>query len=104
MFVINIDSILNSVDIDIKLWPCRDEFQLITNHDGLECKITIEDISLNVCKVAVSPLVMMAMLLVHKLLMVNTLSKEQISEHSILLNILMGILYKIYGMGKYPVD
>ena len=42
--------ILNSVYTDIKLWPCR---------DGLECKISIEDICLNVCKVAVSPLVMM---------------------------------------------
>lgn len=51
--------ILNSVDIDIKLWPCRDEFHLITHPDGLECKISIEDIYLNVCKVAVSPLVMM---------------------------------------------
>ena len=52
--------ILNSVDIDIKLWPSRDEFRLITNPDKLKCKLTIEEIYLNVCKVSVSPEVMMA--------------------------------------------
>ena len=51
--------ILPSVDIDIKLWPTHDEFWLITNPDELECKITIEEIFLNVCKVSVSPEVMM---------------------------------------------
>ena len=51
--------ILPSVDIDIKLWPTCDEFQLITNPDELECKIMIEEIFLNLCKVSVSPEVMM---------------------------------------------
>ena len=34
-------------------------FQLITHPDELECKLMIEDIYFNVCKVAVSPLAMM---------------------------------------------
>ena len=51
--------ILPGVDIDIKLWPTRDEFRLITFPDGLRCKLIIEEIYLNVCKVAVSPEVMM---------------------------------------------
>ena len=51
--------ILPGVDIDIKLWPTRDEFRLITFPEGLRCKLFIEEIYLNVCKVAVSPEVMM---------------------------------------------
>ena len=51
--------ILNGVDVDIKLWPARDEFRLITHPDGLRCKVEIEDIHLNVCKVLVTPGVMM---------------------------------------------
>ena len=51
--------ILPSVDIDIKLWPTHDEFRLITHPDDVECKLMIEDVHFNVCKVAVSPLAMM---------------------------------------------
>ena len=51
--------ILPGVDIDIKLWPTHDEFRLITFPEGLRCKLFIEEIYLNVCKVAVSPEVMM---------------------------------------------
>ena len=51
--------ILPGVDIDIKLWPTRDEFQLITHPLGLRCKLLIDEIYLNVCKVNVSPEVMM---------------------------------------------
>ena len=51
--------ILPGVDIDIKLWPTRDEFRLITNPLGLRCKLLIDEIYLNVCKVNVSPEVMM---------------------------------------------
>ena len=51
--------ILPSVDIDIKLWPTHDEFRLITHPYELECKLMIEDIYFNVCKVAVFPLAMM---------------------------------------------
>ena len=47
--------ILPSVDIDIKLWQTCDEFRLITHSDDLECKLMIEDVYSNVCKVAVSP-------------------------------------------------
>ena len=51
--------ILPGVDIDIKLWPTRDEFRLITHPSGLKCKLFIDEIYLDVCKVAVSPEVMM---------------------------------------------
>ena len=51
--------ILPGVDIDIKLWPTRDEFRLITHPLGLRCKLLIDEIYLNVCKVNVSPEVMM---------------------------------------------
>ena len=51
--------ILPGVDIDIKLWPTCDEFHLITNPLGLRCKLLIDEIYLNVCKVNVSPEVMM---------------------------------------------
>lgn len=47
-------SILNGVDIDIKLFPNRDDFRLITFPDGKEAIIEIEDIRLNVCKVSVA--------------------------------------------------
>ena len=50
--------ILPGVDIDIKLWPTRDEFRLITHPLGLRCKLIIDEIYLNVCKVNVSPEVM----------------------------------------------
>ena len=51
--------ILPGIDIDIKLWPTRDEFRLITHPPGLKCKLNIEEIYLDVCKVSVSPEVMM---------------------------------------------
>ena len=41
------------------MWPTRDEFQLITHPVGLRCKLLIDEIYLNVCKVNVSPEVMM---------------------------------------------
>lgn len=46
--------ILNGVNIDIKLWPNRDEFRIFTFPDGVEAKIIIEDIKLFVCKVKLS--------------------------------------------------
>ena len=51
--------LLPGVDIDIKLWPTHDEFRLITHPQGLKCKLIIDEIYLNVCKVSVSPEVMM---------------------------------------------
>ena len=47
------------ISIDIKLWPTRDEFRLITHPPGLKCKLNIEEIYLDVCKVSVNPEVMM---------------------------------------------
>ena len=46
-------------NIDIKLWPTRDEFRLMTHPPGLKCKLNIDEIYLDVCKVSVSPEVMM---------------------------------------------
>ena len=40
-------------------WPTRDEFRFITHSRGLKCKLNIEEIYLDVCKVSVSPEVMM---------------------------------------------
>ena len=51
--------ILPGVDIDIKLWPTHDDFQLMVNPDDIHCKLFLEDISFHVCKVKVSPEVMM---------------------------------------------
>ena len=51
--------ILNAVDIDIKLWPTRDEFRLMTAPKELKCKVIIDEVYLNVCKVEVSPVVML---------------------------------------------
>lgn len=52
--------ILNGVDIDIKLWPNRDDFRLITFPNGTEAHIKIETIKLNVCKVSVAPPTLLA--------------------------------------------
>ena len=46
--------ILDNVDIDINLWPSKDEFQLILDPRTINCKLTIEEIYLNVCKVQVN--------------------------------------------------
>ena len=51
--------ILPGVDIDIKLWPTRDDFRLMVHPETIRCKLLIEDISFHVCKVKVSPEVMM---------------------------------------------
>ena len=46
--------ILDNVDIDINLWPTKDEFHILTSPENLKCKLTIEDIYLNICKVQVN--------------------------------------------------
>lgn len=51
-------AILNAVDVDIKLTPNKDEFRIITNKDGIRCKLMIEEIYLLVCKILVAPGVM----------------------------------------------
>ena len=43
--------ILDNVDIDINLWPSKAEFHLILDPNTINCKLTIEEIYLNVCKV-----------------------------------------------------
>ena len=52
--------ILNGVDINIKLYPTKDSFRLMTFPNSLDCKLVIRDIYLDVCKVDVSPSVMLA--------------------------------------------
>ena len=52
--------ILNGVDINIKLYPTKDSFRLMTFPKDLKCKLKIKDIYLDVCKVDVSPSVMLA--------------------------------------------
>ena len=52
--------ILNGVDIDIKLWPNRDEFRLITFPDNTKAKLVIEEIKLLVCKVKLSPVTILS--------------------------------------------
>ena len=52
--------ILNSVDINIKLYLTKDSFRLITSPENLKCKLVIKDKYLDVCKVDVSPSVMLA--------------------------------------------
>ena len=64
--------ILNGVDINIKLWPTKDSFRLMTSPNGLNCKLVIKDIYLDVCKVDVSPSVMLAQ---NKLLQDNITAK-----------------------------
>ena len=52
--------ILNGVDINIRLYPTKDSFRLMTFPNDLKCKLIIKDIYLEVCKVDVSPSVMLA--------------------------------------------
>ena len=41
--------ILDNVDIDINLWPTKDEFRTLTSPNTLNCKLTIEEIYLYKC-------------------------------------------------------
>ena len=44
----------HNVDIDINLWPYKDEFHLTLDPNTINCKLTIKEIYLNVCKVQVN--------------------------------------------------
>ena len=46
--------ILDNVDIDINLWPSKDEFHLILDPNTINCKLTTEEIYLNVCKIQIN--------------------------------------------------
>lgn len=46
--------IMDGVDVDIVLWPSKDPFRIMANPANLKCKITVKDIYLKVCKVAVN--------------------------------------------------
>jgi len=52
--------ILNGVSIGIKLWPSKDSFCLMSNHKDKEFKVKLVDVFLKVCKVNVSPMVVVA--------------------------------------------
>ena len=69
-------SLLPGVDIDIKLWPTHDEFRLITHPQGLKCKLIIDEIYLNVCKVSVNPEVMTVYILLQGLILVHLIYQK----------------------------
>ena len=46
--------ILDNVDVDINLWPSKDEFRLLVTENLTKCRLIIEEIYLNVCKVQVN--------------------------------------------------
>lgn len=46
---------LNGVNLSFILTPTNDEFRLITNPEGLKCKITLSDLQLYLCKVTLDP-------------------------------------------------
>lgn len=52
--------ILNGVDIGVKLWPSKDAFRLMNKHDDKVYKMSLVDVFLKVCKVTVSPVVILA--------------------------------------------
>lgn len=52
--------ILNGVNVGVKLWPSKDAFRLMSAHDDKTHKVTLTDIYLNVCKVTVTPSVILA--------------------------------------------
>lgn len=52
--------ILNGIDIGVKLWPSKDSFRLMNKHTDKSYKLTLVDVFLKVCKVNVSPSVILA--------------------------------------------
>ena len=46
---------LNGVNLAFILTPTSDDFRLITNPDGLKCKIILSDMQLHLCKVTLDP-------------------------------------------------
>jgi hypothetical protein len=52
--------ILNGVDIDIKLFPNKDDFRLTTFPNGTKAELVIDEIKLQVCKVTISEQAMVA--------------------------------------------
>ncbi len=53
-------SILNGVEIGIKLYPNKDSFRMMTFPPGIEATLTLRDITLKVCKKRMSPKIILA--------------------------------------------
>ena len=47
--------LLNGVEVQIKLWPCKHSFTLLTSEDDPDYKISIVDAVFKVCKVTLKP-------------------------------------------------
>lgn len=52
--------ILNGVEIQIKLWPCKDAFRLMSSEENPSFKVEITEASLKVCKVTPTPTLLVA--------------------------------------------
>ena len=52
--------ILNGVEVQIKLWPVKPQFCLLSDSGNAEFKVDIVDALLKVCKVTLSPSVALA--------------------------------------------
>ena len=52
--------LLNGVELNIKLWPARDKFALLSGSEELDFKIVFEEVYLRVCKVTPTNAIMFA--------------------------------------------
>lgn len=52
--------ILNGVTVSVKLWPSKDAFRLMSHHKDKTFKVSLVDVHLKVCKVNVSPAVLVS--------------------------------------------
>ncbi len=53
-------SVLNGVEIGLKLYPNKDAFRMMTFPPGVEATLTLRDITLKVCKKRMSPKIILA--------------------------------------------
>ena len=53
--------LLNGVELNIKLWPARDRFTLLSASEELDFKIVLDEVYLKVCKVTPTNAIMFAM-------------------------------------------
>ena len=52
--------ILNGVEIRIRLWPAKDQFQLLSKVENADFKMVLEEATLKVCKVTPTPSLLLA--------------------------------------------
>lgn len=51
--------LLNNIDVDIKLWPSKQSFRLMSDTEGADYQVVIVDARLKACTVTVSPEIVM---------------------------------------------